>query len=36
MAAYADDELDRVEIIFNHYISPLTQEVRVNTLLNPR
>ena len=33
MAAYADERLDRVEIIFNHYVSPLTQEVRVNTLL---
>jgi F-type H+-transporting ATPase subunit gamma len=33
MAAYADGEVDRVELIFNHYISPLTQEVRVNTLL---
>ena len=33
MAAYVDGELDRVELIFNHYVSPLTQEVRVNTLL---
>jgi F-type H+-transporting ATPase subunit gamma len=33
VAAYVDGELDRVELIFNHYISPLTQEVRVNTLL---
>jgi F-type H+-transporting ATPase subunit gamma len=33
MTAYADDQVDRVEIIFNHYVSPLTQEVRVNTLL---
>ena len=31
--AYADEKLDRVELIFNHYISPLTQEVRVNTIL---
>jgi F-type H+-transporting ATPase subunit gamma len=33
VAAYVDGELDRVELIFNHYVSPLTQEVRVNTLL---
>jgi F-type H+-transporting ATPase subunit gamma len=32
-AAYIDGELDRIELIFNHYISPLTQEVRVNTIL---
>jgi F-type H+-transporting ATPase subunit gamma len=32
-AAYVDGGLDRVELIFNHYISPLTQEVRVNTIL---
>ena len=31
--AYIDGKLDRVELIFNHYISPLTQEVRRNTLL---
>jgi F-type H+-transporting ATPase subunit gamma len=31
--AYADEKLDRVELIFNHYISPLTQEVEVNVLL---
>jgi F-type H+-transporting ATPase subunit gamma len=30
---YADGKVDRVEIIFNHYESPLTQTVRVNTLL---
>ena len=30
---YADDKVDRVEIIFNHYESPLTQTVRVDTLL---
>ena len=31
--AYVDGKLDGVELIFNHYISPLTQEVRRNTLL---
>ena len=30
---YVDGKVDRVEIIFNHYESPLTQTVRVNTLL---
>ena len=30
---YADGKVDRVEIIFNHYESPLTQTVRVDTLL---
>jgi F-type H+-transporting ATPase subunit gamma len=30
---YADGKVDRVEIIFNHYESPLTQTVRVNVLL---
>ena len=33
MAAYVDGELDRVEIIYNGYISPLTQEVTRETLL---
>ena len=33
MAAYVDGELDRVEIFYNGYISPLTQEVRRETLL---
>ena len=33
VTAYVDGEVDRVELIFNHYVSPLTQEVRVNTLL---
>jgi len=33
MAAYVDEELDRVEIFYNGYISPLTQEVRRETLL---
>ena len=27
MSAYVDGELDRVEIFYNGYISPLTQEV---------
>src|SRR5688500_6876219 len=30
---YIDDELDRVEIIYNHYVSPLTQTVSHETLL---
>ena len=30
---YVDDELDRVEMIYNHYVSPLTQEVSHETLL---
>jgi F-type H+-transporting ATPase subunit gamma len=33
MAAYVDGELDRVEIIYNGYISPLTQKVTRETLL---
>jgi F-type H+-transporting ATPase subunit gamma len=33
MAAYIDDEVDRVEIFYNGYISPVTQEVRRETLL---
>jgi F-type H+-transporting ATPase subunit gamma len=33
MAGYADENLDRVEIIFNHYESPLVQTVRLNILL---
>ena len=33
VTAYVDGELDRIELIFNHYVSPLNQEVRVNTLL---
>ena len=33
MAAYIDGEVDRVEIVYNGYISPLTQEVRRETLL---
>jgi F-type H+-transporting ATPase subunit gamma len=33
MAAYVDGELDRVEIFYNGYISPLTQQVTRETLL---
>ncbi len=33
MAAYIDGEVDRVEIIYNGYISPLTQKVTHETLL---
>jgi len=33
MAAYIDGEVDRVEIVYNRYISPLTQEVTRETLL---
>jgi F-type H+-transporting ATPase subunit gamma len=33
MAAYADGEIDRVEILYNGYVSALTQEVRHETLL---
>jgi F-type H+-transporting ATPase subunit gamma len=33
MSAYVDGELDQVEILYNGYISPLTQEVRRETLL---
>jgi F-type H+-transporting ATPase subunit gamma len=33
MSAYIDGELDQVEIFYNGYISPLTQEVRRETLL---
>jgi F-type H+-transporting ATPase subunit gamma len=33
MAAYVDDEVDRVEVFFNAYISPISQEVRRETLL---
>jgi F-type H+-transporting ATPase subunit gamma len=32
-AAYVDEKLDRVEIIYNGYVSPLTQEVTRETLL---
>jgi F-type H+-transporting ATPase subunit gamma len=33
MAAYVDGEVDRVEILFNGYISPLSQVLRRETLL---
>jgi F-type H+-transporting ATPase subunit gamma len=33
MAAYVDNEVDQVEVLFNGYISPLTQIVRRETLL---
>jgi len=33
MAAYVDGDVDRVEIIYNGYISPLTQKVTRETLL---
>ncbi len=33
MAAYVDGEVDRVEILYNGYVSPLVQEVRRETLL---
>jgi F-type H+-transporting ATPase subunit gamma len=32
-AAYVDGRVDRVEIIYNGYISPVNQEVREETLL---
>ena len=33
IAAYIDDEVDQVEIFYNGYISPVSQEVRRETLL---
>jgi F-type H+-transporting ATPase subunit gamma len=33
MASYVDGEVDQVEIFYNGYISPITQEVRRETLL---
>jgi F-type H+-transporting ATPase subunit gamma len=33
MSAYVDKKVDRVEIFYNGYISPLSQEVRQETLL---
>jgi F-type H+-transporting ATPase subunit gamma len=33
ITAYVDDNIDRVEIFYNGYISPLVQEVRRETLL---
>ena len=32
-SAYIDEDLDRVELIYNRYVSPLTQYVRRHTLL---
>ena len=32
-SAYVDDDLDRVELVYNRYVSPLTQYVRRQTLL---
>ena len=32
-ASYVDEEIDRVELIYNRYVSPLTQYVRRQTLL---
>ena len=31
MSAYADEKVDRVEIVYNHYISPLQQRVTRET-----
>jgi F-type H+-transporting ATPase subunit gamma len=33
IADYVDDDLDRVEILYNGYVSPMTQELRHETLL---
>ena len=33
VTAYRDEELDRVELVYNRYVSPLTQYVRRQTLL---
>src|ERR671918_1553630 len=33
MTAYVDGKVDQVEIVYNHYISPLNQEVTRETLL---
>jgi F-type H+-transporting ATPase subunit gamma len=33
ITAYSDDRVDRVEVIYNGYVSPLTQVVRRETLL---
>ncbi len=33
VASYVDEEVDRVELIYNRYVSPLTQYVRRQTLL---
>jgi F-type H+-transporting ATPase subunit gamma len=33
IAAYSEDRLDRVDVLYNSYVSPLTQEVTRETLL---
>lgn len=33
MAAYLDDEVDRVEVFYNGYVSPISQQLRRETLL---
>jgi F-type H+-transporting ATPase subunit gamma len=33
VSAYSDEELDRVEVFYNGYVSPLTQEVKREVLL---
>jgi F-type H+-transporting ATPase subunit gamma len=33
IAGYVDEDLDRVELIYNRYVSPLTQYIRRQTLL---
>ena len=33
VSAYVDEELDRVDLVYNRYVSPLTQYVRRQTLL---
>jgi F-type H+-transporting ATPase subunit gamma len=33
VTAYSDEEIDKVEIVYNRYVSPLTQYVRRQTLL---
>jgi len=33
VASYVDEDVDRVELIYNRYVSPLTQYVRRQTLL---
>src|SRR5437763_1839702 len=33
IAAYVDEEVDQVEIFYNHYVSPMTQNVTRETLL---
>ncbi len=33
IAAFVDEEVDRVEVVYNHYVSPLTQHVSHEVLL---